>query len=301
MKSDIKDALSSGNTIGYLTWYDCRSAHVTPTTLKTLFDKHKLDIKHFPDNIKPKHAFQKACRQAQASTSQSSDTRRSVTKIIVDGMSKLVYGVVDLDVNEKIESINPSFSDRVWFDKDNLSVSYDKGHKVSKEIKLIYDKLCGEYTTRDIARMIVRAMDRMCAISLRDAGVIYFIPVAFDKDLHALQNVVNGIGQCNMRVYTIGDGNGNSSGIADAAKSQVQDRVKQMKEKISSIKLSIKEGKIKGKSLENSIEVKVRDFKELKNRCKILADALKIKAEDLEGELDEVSKLIKNELMEIAE
>ncbi|KKN03895.1 hypothetical protein LCGC14_1103260 [marine sediment metagenome] len=219
----------------------------------------------------------------------------------LDGVNKLIYGVVDLDVNEKIESIEPVFSDRVWFDKDTLSVSYEKGHDVSREVKLIYDKLCGEYTTRDIARMIVRSMDRMYSISLRDAGVIYFVPVTFDKDLHALQGVVNDIGQCNMRVYTIGDGNSNSSGIVDAAKSQVADRVKQMKNKINNLKHSVKDGKIKGKSLDNSIEIRVRDFKDLKNKCQILADALKIKAENLEGELDEVGKLIKDELMESAE
>jgi len=298
---DIKSALESGGrTIGYLTWYDCENAHVTPPELKNLFHKFNFDDKYFPKSIKPKNAFQKACRFAMNETGTSSDTRRSIVRIIVDGISKIVYGIVDLDVNQKAESISPDFSDKVWLDKDNWSVSYEHGHPTSKRIQAVYNRLCGEYTTRDISRMIVESVDKMCCVSLRDAGVVYFIPEAFRDDLHALQNVVNNIGQCNMRVYALGDKNGNTSGIENAAKSQIASSVENMKKKIADLKQSIVDGALKGKSAENSIEVRIRDFKELKNKCKILADALKIRAENLEGELDEVSKLIKRELTDVA-
>ena len=302
MTSELKNALSAGDSvIGFLTWYDCRNASITPTNLKALFDKHGLDEKHFPDNIKPKHAFQKACRQAMVKESSSSDTRRSIVKLIVDGLNKIVYGIVDLDVDEQKEDIDPQFSDRVWLDKDNLSVGFDKGHPTAKRVKEIYDRLCGEYTTRDISRMIVRSVDRLCSISLRDGGVIYYVPVAFEKDLQALQNVVNDIGECNMRVYAIGSGGANTANIQDAAKSQIGDKVKQMKADIAELKQSITGNVIKGKTIQNSIEVRLRRFKELKERCQITADALKIKAELLEGDLSEVGELIKNELLEAAE
>lgn len=301
IKSEITDALSSGNRIiGYLTWYDCRNTSISPVNLKALFNKHGLDDSYFPEDIKPKAAFQRACRKAITHTGTASDNRRSVVKLIVDGMNKIVYGVVDLDVNLGTEAIDPDFNDRVWLDKDNLSVSYDHGHPTSKEISKIYTQLCGEYDTRCISRMIVKSVERMCSVSLRDAGVIYFVPTAFDKDLHALQNVVNEVGQCNMRVYAIGDNNGNVSNIGNAAKSQINDRIKQMKDEIADLKSSIDSGTLKGKNIANSVEVRIRRFKELKDKCGILADALKMKAESLEGDLDEVAALIKNELIEFA-
>ena len=46
---DIQGALASGKeTIGYLIWYDCRNARITPVDLRALFTKHGLDDKHFP-------------------------------------------------------------------------------------------------------------------------------------------------------------------------------------------------------------------------------------------------------------
>jgi len=301
MSPDLEQALAAGNSIiGHFCWYDCRNASIDPAKLKQLFDKHGLDEKHFPDNIKPKHAFQKACRQAMVKESTSSDNRKSIVKLIVDGMNKIVYGVVDLDVNEQKEEIDPDFSDRVWLNKDTLTVEYDKGHPTSKKVKEIFTKLCGEYTTRDISRMIVRAVDRMYSVSLRDGGVIYFVPVAFEKDLHALRAVVNDIGECNMRVFAIGDGGGNAAGIQAAAKSQINDKIKQMKADIADLKASITSNTIKGKTVQNSIDVRLNRFKDLKERCRIMADALKVKAESLEGELSEVGTLIKNELMEAA-
>ena len=297
MTPDIQTALASGDhKIGFLTWYDCRNASITPSMLKTLFKKHDFDEKYFPDDIKEKNAFQKACRKAMAESGKSSDTRRSIVKLIVDGMEKIVYGVVDLDVNEAQESINPDFSDKVWLDKDSISVHYDHGHSISQLIKTIFDQLCGEYTTRDISRMIVKSIDKMASIPLRDAGVIYFVPVGFEKDLQALQAVVNSVGQCNMRVFALGSEGGNTSGIQQAAKSQINDKILMMKVDIADLKTSIESNTIKGKTVENSIEVRRSRFNELKMRCQILADALHIKADSLTGELEEINGMIKKDL-----
>ena len=299
-KTDIKNALSAGkNKIGSLTWYDCRNAHITPAQLAQLFSKFNLDEKYMPDTIKPKHAFQKACRQAMKDDSPTSDTRRSITRIIVDGSEKIIYGVVDLDVNQTTESINPDFSDSVWLNKQALTVEYEHGHRTSLRVKKIYDQLCGEYTTRDISRMIVKSVEKMAAVSLRDGGVVYFIPNAYDSDLQALQSVVNSLGQCNMRLFTIGSDDNNSDGIVKEAKSQINNKIKAMMEDIGSLKESIENKTIQGKTIENSIKVRLSRFRELKDKCSVLADALKIKAETLEGELDKVGKLIKTDLEDI--
>lgn len=298
MTNEIKNALAKGTKIGFLTWYDCRNASVTPSRLKHLFDTHGLSQDHFPDTIKPKNAFQKACRKAMVDTSDSSDNRRSITKLIVDGLDKIVYGIVDLHVHEKQESIDPDFSATVWLDKDKLTVSYDKPHELAKRVKNIYDDLCGTYTTRDISRMIVKALDKMASVSLRDAGVIYFIPAGYETSLLALQSVVNAIGECNMKVFTLGAGDGNDKDVHAAAKSQIADKIEGMKADIADLRESIEAGTVKGKTIENSIEVRRKRFNEVKMRCRVLADALKIKAETLEGDLDEVQQLIEKELEE---
>lgn len=297
MTNSIQSALASGSRkIGFLTWYDCRNVNITPTSLKAVFDKHGLSEVHLPDTIKPKNAFQKACRKAMVDINVNSDNRRSITKLIADGMDKIIYGVVDLNVHEQAESIDPDFSDKVWLDKNNLCVQYEKGHHLSKNIVDIFVKLCGEYTTRDISRMIVRALDHMASISLRDGGVIYFVPVGFEADLLALQKVVNDLGECNMRVFALGSDDRNSSKIEDAAKSQITDKIDSMKGDIKDLKESIESGRIKGGTIDNSIEVRRKRFNDLKVRCQILSDALKIKADVLEGNLSEVENLINQEL-----
>jgi len=302
MTKEIKEALASGDSlIGFLVWFDCENARVTPAGLKQLFNQHGLDERHLPQDIKPKNAFQKACRSVMMKTGQTSDNRRSITKLIIDGVGKIVYGVVDLDVNDAAESIEPDFSDRVWLDKGTWSVSWDKGHPVSVAIKQVYDRLCGEYTTRDISRMIVEAMDKMAALRLRRAGVVYFVPAKFEKDLQALQNVVNNVGSCNMQLFALGDTGGskfgNRNNLTQAAKSHVQDKIADMRHDIADLKQSIEDGVVKGQSAQNSIDVRLRRFRELKEKCVILADALRIKSEVLEGELGDVGRLIKEELM----
>jgi hypothetical protein len=289
----FKDAISSGRKIGDLCWYDCENVHITPAELVNLFDQHGLNHKYLPDTIKPKSAFQKACRQAMAKDS-SSDNRPSVVKMIVDEIDKIVYGVVDLDVQEQTESIDPEFSDSVWLNKDKLTVHYKKGHPMSLKIEKIFNRLCGEYITRDISRMIVRAMDKMHCVSLRDAGVVYFIPLTVSDELKSLQAVVNSIGNCNMRVFEIGDGNAQS--VVGEAKSQINNKIKAMQEDIHDLKLSIEEGGLKGKSAENSIAVRWQRYNDLKEKCMILSDALRVKADILMGDLQSVASLIKSEL-----
>lgn len=294
----IQDALASGHKIGDLCWYDCENVHITPAELVILFDQYGLDHHYLPDKIKPKNAFQKACRQAiifdQQGQGTSNDRRRSVVKIIVDDIDKIAYGVVDLDVQEKTESIDPNFSDTVWLDKDKFTVHNKNEHPMSLKIKEIFNRLCGEYVTRDISRMIVKAMEKMHCISLRNAGVIYFVPLALEGELKSLQSVVNSIGNCNMRVFEIGDGN--SQSVVNEAKSQINSKIESMRYDIGELKLSIKEGLLKGKSVENSVIVRWRRYNELKSKCAILADALHIKADMLMGDLQSVATLIKQDL-----
>ena len=298
MTEQVKNALATGTKIGFLVWYDCRNASITPTRLKNLFDNYDLDECYFPDNIKPKNAFQKACRKAMADTSSTSDTRRSISRLIADGIDKIIYGVVDLNVHESDESIDPNFSDKVWLNKDNLSVEFDNGHALSVNVKNIYNKLCGEYTTRDISRMIVKTLDQLASVSLRDAGVIYFVPAGCETQLFALRDVVNSVGDCNMRVFTLGSGDGNISGIETAAKSQIADKIETMKNDIENLRESIEDGSVKGKTIENSIIVRKQRLNSMKSRCRMLATALKIKAEDLEGNLSEVEDLLNKQLNE---
>lgn len=299
---NLEKALSSGRKIGSLVWYDCRDVSITPQDLKAKFQQYGLDEAYLPDRIKPKNAFQKACRLSMAKSantedgSVASDNRRAICKLIVDGIDKLVYGIVDLNVNESTQVIDPDFSDRVWYDKNTYSVSYDNGHPLAKQIKAAYDHLCGEYITRDISRMIVRAVDKMCAVSLRDSGVVYFVPMAFDQHLQALQDVVNNLGTCDMRVYALGDADGNSHNIEKAARSQIGSKVQELKDQIADLKFSMDQGHIKGQSVSNGIEVRIRKFRELKERCQIFSDALRIKADTLTDELTEVQSMLKREL-----
>jgi len=320
MSKEVAKALATGShKIGSLVWYDCRDVSITPSRLRSLFEKHGMskgmvdevdddgkvsqvmDFLDFPDNIKPKNAFQKSVRRgvADLNKNKSSDERRSIAKQIVDGPEKLIYGIVDLNVHEKSESIDPDFSDRVYFNKETLVVSHEKGHDLSKLIKKTYDTLVGEYTTRDISRMIVQAMDRMCSISLREGGVVYFVPIAFEKDLLALQAVVNDLGSSNMQVYALASGEGNAHNMEQAARSQIADKIEKMKTDLAELIESIEQGTIKGQTIKNSFEVRVQRFNDLKNRCRVLADALRIKADDLEGDLEKVDGILKNELQEM--
>lgn len=297
MVPNLEEALAgSGDIIGHLMWFDCENAHITPGQLKNLFNKYGLNEDYLPEDIKFKNAFQKACRQVMTKTGQSSDTRKSVTKLIIDGMDKIVYGIVDLDVDQDKESINPDFSDRVWLDKGSCAVQWDHGHPASKMVKKIYDQLCGEYTSKDISRMVVRSMNKLAGISLRKAGVVYFVPVSHVNDLQALKSVVNSIGQCNMQTFAVGAGKGNKETVTEAAKNHINDKIQVMKNDIAELKQSIQDGTIKGKVMENSIDVRLRRYRELKEKCGILADALRVKSESLEGELESVGKLIKMDL-----
>jgi hypothetical protein len=295
--TELEKALATGDrVIGYLTWFDCEEARITPMELKRLFNQHGLDDKYIPQDIKPKNAFQKACRKAITKVGHTSDDRRSVVKLIVDGMEKTIYGIVDLNVNQVKENITPDFSDKVWFEKSGWAVNYEHGHPTAKVIKQLYTQMCGEYTTRDISRMIVRGMDKMCSVQLRRAGVIYFVPTQMSQDLQALQAVVNNIGHCDMKVFAVGNGHGNAMGVEREARSQINDKIATMKVDIDELKQSIEDGTIKGKAIENSIEVRLRRYRELKERCGILSDALKFKAEGLMEEIDGMAKLIRTEL-----
>lgn len=294
---DIKQALNKGNhKLGNLVWYDCANISVTPTRMVHLFEKHGLNMKYMPDSIKPKFAFQKACKMAVNHDNGTTDTRKSVVKLIEDGIDTLVYGIVDLDVNKEEEEINPNFSDKIWLNKSDFTVKSQNGHPLCAAIKVLYDKLCGEYVTRDISRMIVAAIKDMASISLRDSGVVYFIPAAYDTEITALQGVVNDLGNSDMRLFALSSGDGNDSRLESTAKSQIANKIEKMKEELNELKTSIEDGKLKGKTIDNSIEVRRQRYNKIKEQCRVLADALRIKAEDLEGNLSEIDIMIKKEL-----
>jgi len=305
---DLQSVLAStgGSIFGYLTWYDCENAHITPKQLEQLFGKHGMtknadgEFVDIPEDIKPKNAFQKACRKVLSEEGMTSDTRRLVVKLIVDGDAKIVYGVVDLPIDKVTDSIKPDFSDRVWLDKDKYTVHYDNGHQASKRIAALYNQFCGEYTTRDVSRMVVNTMNRLHVVSLRKSGTLYFIPVQHTKEMLALQGVINDIGQCNFQTLTLYSNDSNIATVEQSARTQINDKINAMKEDLAELMQSVKDGTIKGKTIENSWEVRMRRYKELKEKCNVIADALRIKADSLVGDLEDVGKAIKDELTAIA-
>ena len=311
MKTEIKAALEKGEKIGALVWYSCEKAAITPSKLRQLFDQHSMRkakdkdgndyFVDFPEDIKEKNAFQKACRLAMTRQNSdeggnTTDNRRSVVKLIVDGKDHIAYGVVDLNVESVGENIDPDYSAKVWMEKGSGTVKFDKDHPLVDRIVAMFNELQQTYTSRDISRITVNALERMHCVSLRPGGGVYFIPVQSSDDLSALQNVINAIGACRMDVFTIGNDNGNTGSLATSVKSHINDKIEEMKADLADFRESLVNQSLKGKSANNSLEVRVRRYNELKLKCQVMADALKVKADSLLGDLDDVGKALSTDL-----
>lgn len=287
--------------IGSFMWYDVDSCSITYTDLVALFDAEKLDHKYLPaDQVKPENALKKV--------KQKVNGRRQSLAVMMEEINlnddRVLYGVVDPTVDRSKEELQYHHAVTVELNRSsgNLTITNRTkgadphakvGNTTCKEIieliESMYAEFGGHLISRDITRMVVRALKMMSMVSLRRGGGAYWVAPQHKDDLQALARVFNQVSKLPMSVMTLTDTNGNRNTVVERAKEQTRDKIESLTKKLSGFQERVNLGTITPKSL----ETKTAEFIALRAEVKLFADALNFKAEDLLSGITKAEKSVR--------
>lgn len=282
--STIESAANQGpEMLGCLVYWslsdtECR---IKPATLEALFDGVGLDKDAwFPPHIKATVAFRKTLREAKRSS------RAVLLRAIADNAKHIVYGVVTESVDEANEDLEYAVPARLIFNKETESVHTKGHHPTVQHIKDMYDGYLEDFVSWDVRRMLTRNIAHsMRSIPLRPSGGVYFAPARWLPEVLKHQQIVDQIPGCEMTVIRVAAGENNEHNLGRNTKVALRGELEAVKAQIEAFKT--------GKSPRAStLERRVAEFKELKQRAEMYASMLSIQVTDITDGLTECEEQV---------
>ena len=246
--------IEAGQEIGSFVWYDVEGCSIRYDDLVTVFDEEGLDHKYLPPSkIRPENALKKVKAKING--------RRKSLNVIIEEIEVdkdfVTYGVVDPALDTSHKEINFTHMVTIELDINNNALSVTNkignddsvkiGNTTIKDLKVLivdmFNDFSGNLISRDITRMVVRALKKMYVVSLRRGGGSYYVPISYKDDLDALRRVFNRISQSRMEILTLTNKNGNVDTISNAAKSQdaLKFNVEDLLEEISNVETDVRQ------------------------------------------------------------
>jgi len=182
--------------IGRIVWYTITEMIVPIDALAELFKKYNIPREYFPKEPRPVDCF----KNAVAKYAQKHLEYLFTDEVIVEnGKQKRNSHTKYLVNREKDPNSNALPIIAMWsFDPDTetiVSQLIDQSKQeiythIDSEIKALYDTLRTHFFEKDIRDMVRYILYRTYAISMRDKGTIYFVPIEYNDLIVSLSKLV---------------------------------------------------------------------------------------------------------------
>ncbi len=181
-------ANAGSNPLGTVLWWALNGTRINQRDLAAVAERHGLDARYLPAELKTAQAFRRAWRHA--STRLPSGL---MLRPIGDNSEEISVGLVQEKADEVRKELDYDLVLRIAFDKKNSMIAGDVEHGVVEQVRELYDHHLN-HTSEDV-RLMMTAFLAEAGVTLRDAGGVYFVPEAKAVQLDALCRVVEEIGR----------------------------------------------------------------------------------------------------------
>lgn len=252
--------------LGHLLWWHLNGTRIPHDELVTAAERHGLDSKRVPPELKPVQAFRRAWRHA---TSKLPDGL--MLRPIAETEDEIVVGLVREKPNQAARDLDYDVVARIAFDKTHAKISADAEHGVVGQIRDLYRHHLA-HTTEDIRTMMTSFLSE-AGVSLRDSGGVYYVTSAHNAQLEALCRVVEEVGHNRTFRLPIIDSPATRATLREVAERSLDDEVRELEEELAGFDFD----KVRASTLERRLEA----FEQLRNRASLFAGVLAFKADGL--------------------
>ncbi len=279
----IKDAAKKDGTpiLGALTWWSLEGAVIGVTELKALYKKHGLGEEWLPGEITGSTAFSKTVREVKRMA------QGYMIRPIRDDEEQTVVGVVSEEVAADKDKLTYDQEVTIHYHKgDQTITASDDMHPVVHVCRDVYQKMVDTYVVHDFIRLLTRNVrQKMNGIVVRPTGGVYFVPQGPMMEI-LLQHAAafNELGDVEFTVVPMHGDPITKAAIANKTRKALEQELQEIQEELGKFK--------ECEPRRDTLERRVNQFKELKQKAMLFADMLAIKVDDLHTSLDEASSFI---------
>ncbi len=275
-------AQAGGTQLGTLLWWQLNGNRIEHDAFVDLAAKQGLDAKYVPSEVKPTAAFRRACRHIATKLPKG-----LMLRPIDETSDEIIVGLVNEQPDAARRDLDYNVASRIVFNKGTSQITADVEHPAVWQLHELY-RHHQALTTEDIRNMLSTFLHE-AGVNLRDAGGVYFVPVAFQRTLDGLCKVVEAVGKGN-RCFTlpIVDAPQAKATLREVAKRSLDDEIRQLEDELGRFELD--------KVRQSTLVRKLDGFEELRSRVGLFSRVLSFKADSLTTKIDSVQALLRRQL-----
>jgi uncharacterized protein DUF6744 len=285
---ELQHTLARGGAhLGDLVWWTLSEARVDRPTLEGIWASAQLDSALLPDAPTADKSFKTAAREAALGQPDR------LIRLGKEDETEIIFAVVR-ETKLADGSVTHRQEARVILDRKAETVSTDvAGHDLAGVIAARFGELRSTHTSDDIRRAIMKALDACAAVTLRDHGGVYWIPVPYAETVRRLQGAIEKIGSSRVYLLPVHSSADANRTLGDAAKIAIEDELAALKAEV--------EGFVASPPDRPSTLVRRLDaFAGLQARANLYRDVLQVHVDDLENTLAGLTASVENLLNEKA-
>ena len=270
-----------GEQLGSLFWWALNSNHLSYSKLESLTEKHGLNKKYLPSEIKPASSFRRAWRHATSKLPEGLMLRQ-----IDDSDVQIVIGLVNEQADKKAQDLDYDVKARIVFDKKTHNIYCDHENGVSAQIRELYS-YHNSLTTQDIRAMMLSFL-KETSIRIRESGGVYFIPLEYQRTLDALCEVVESVGHNVTYALPIFNTKNSKQTLREIAKTTLDAEINQLSADIAKFD--------KEKMRDSTLDKKLRAFDDIRTRAKMFSSVLSFKAKSFSDKITELQNSLRADM-----
>lgn len=200
---DVNEAVRATETpqLGVVLWWSFAGIEVSVPEMETRCQRAGLDPGLVP-HPRPDGALRRALAAVGVTEDDGAGTVRRFGLQYPEG--SVVATVWDETVDTRAGTARYAPVQVVQYDRATLGLAFSTGY-LAAEIREAWGRAQGTLNASGLAALVKRVLDAANAIRLREAGGLYFVPIAHEAATRAVRELVEGLGGADVVTFPIAD------------------------------------------------------------------------------------------------
>jgi hypothetical protein len=273
--------------LGDVVWWELTDARTSCAQLEKIWRDAGLPAEHLPEPPSSERSLRVAAREAQVGLP---DRLLRLAKVADD---EVVFAVVH-EQRPGDGSVVYTQEARVALDRrTDALVSDDASNEVVAAVSNRFETLRHTYTVDEVRRAVIRTLQSLAAVTLRQGGGVYWVPTPFSGRLRQLQAAVANIGSSQMFLLPI-------HRSADAEKTLSAVARGSIEEELAVLSAEVEEFLAAPPERQSTLTRRLEMFDELRARAGLYETVLKSSLDGVRQQLDTMASSVESLLADRA-
>jgi hypothetical protein len=267
---------AAGEHVGDLLWWTLEDARISCSQLAHVWTSSGLSPELLPEVPTAEKALKTACREQAVGRSDY------LVRLGKDDAQELVFAVVREEKDPE-GNVRHSQEARLALHHSTRAFETDApGHVLVRAICEAYAGLLNMHTADDIRRTVLRALDSFAAVTLREHGGVYWVPVPYATEVRRLQQAVSRIGRSRLDLVPVHATPEGNASLGAAAHSALEREIGDLQVEIRAF---VDEPPDRSATLVRRLAV----FEDLRAKAQLYRNVLDVQVADLETSLTDLT------------